>query len=266
MNMTDSAPNQRQNEITDLLRAQDFLSVEELAARFEVTTQTIRRDINQLCEMGAARRLHGGIVRMAGHAGSGSGNMSFRDREVLNRAAKMQIAATVAKHIPNGASVSFGIGTTPRMVAEHLGQHRNLKIVTNNLSIALTMAMQGDFEVTMAGGQLRNSDLDVCSVAAEEMFAGFRVDIAVFGVGGIDPDGTLLDFSGAEVRIREAMRTHARRSFLVLDATKFGRVAHVRGGRIEEASAIFCDAPLPEDMHDFLAQSGAEFVICPPVS
>lgn len=260
LNMAGGRSLNRQAVIVEMLKTRDFLSVDELAQRFEVTTQTIRRDVNGLCDQGVARRRHGGVACPAPH-----GNMSFRDREVLHRAAKMQIGATVARHVPQGASLSFGIGTTPQIVAECLAGHSRLKIVTNNLPIALAAAQNPAFEVAVAGGTVRTGDLDICGPAGEDIFGAYLVDIAIFGVAGVDADGSLLDFSREEVRIREVMMRHSRHSYLVLDASKFGRTAHVRGGRIEDVSAVFCDAELPQGIRDRLAQSGTVMVPCPPL-
>ncbi|PWC26989.1 DeoR/GlpR family DNA-binding transcription regulator [Teichococcus aestuarii] len=260
LNIAATPSRSRQAMIAEMLKTRDFLRVDELAQHFEVTTQTIRRDINGLCEQGVARRRHGGIT-CPGHCG----NMSFRDREVLNRAAKRQIGAAVAREVPDGACISLGIGTTPQIVAECLGRHRGLKIVTNNLPLALAAAQNPEFEVAIAGGTVRTGDLDVCGPAGEELFSAYLVDIAIFGVGGVDADGSLLDYSREEVRIREVMMRHSRRSFLVLDASKFSRAAHVRGGRIEDVSAVFCDAALPPAIRERLAQSGTAVVPCPPI-
>lgn len=260
MNIAGTPSQSRQALIAEMLRRRDVLRVDELAQHFAVTTQTIRRDINGLCEQGMARRLHGGITGRAA-----DGNMSFRDREVLNRAAKQQIGAAVARQVPNGACISFGIGTTPQIVAECLSGHRGLKIVTNNLPLALAAAQNPEFEVAIAGGIIRSGDLDVCGGGGEELFGSYLVDIAIFGVGGVDADGSLLDYSREEVRIREVMMRHSRRSFLVLDASKFGRAAHVRGGRIEDVSAVFCDGALPPAIRARLAQSGTAIMPCPPL-
>jgi DeoR family transcriptional regulator, glycerol-3-phosphate regulon repressor len=250
----------RQAAIVEMLRTRDFLRVDELARFFAVTTQTIRRDINDLCDQGAARRRHGGIAGTPP-----SGNMSFREREVMNRAAKQRIGAAVAALVPDGACVSLGIGTTPQVVAECLAGHRGLKIVTNNLPLALAAAQNPEFEVAIAGGTVRAGDLDVCGLSGEELFSAYLVDIAIFGVAGVDEDGSLLDYSREEVRIREVMMRHSRRSFLVLDGSKFGRAAHVRGGRIEDVSAVFCERDLPPGIRARLAQSGTAVVPCPPL-
>ena len=122
----------RQTEIVELVREQGFVSVDALSDRFDVSTQTIRRDLTTLCDHGLARRRHGGI-ELPTH----TENISYKSRQVLARAAKLAIGREVARHVGNGASLAFSIGTTPQVAAEALLQHRELRIFTNNLNIAV---------------------------------------------------------------------------------------------------------------------------------
>lgn len=245
----------RQSAIAGMLRNRDFISVEELATHFAVATQTIRRDLVVLCDQGIARRRHGGIESVAR-----SGNLAFKDRRVLNREAKQSIAAAVAARVGDGESISLGIGTTPQFVAEALLSHRRLKIVTNNLPLALMVGQSSDFAVAIAGGTVRGSDLDVCGSSVDSFFSSYKVDVAIFGVAGVDEDGSLLDFSEDEVRVREAMMRNCRRSYLVLDSSKFTRPAHVHGGRIDQVTAVFCEAEPPAAIRRMLDQSGVQFI------
>lgn len=245
----------RQMAIAEMLRSRDFISVEELAAHFAVATQTIRRDLVALCDQGVARRRHGGIESL-----TRSGNLTFKDRRVLNREAKQSIAAAVASRVSDGEAISLGIGTTTQFVAEALLSHRQLKIVTNNLPLAVMVGQNSDFSLAIAGGVVRGGDVDVCGPTVDGFFASYKVDIAIFGVGGIDEDGSLLDFSEDEVRAREAMMRNCRRSYLVLDSSKFSRPAHVHGGRIDQVTAVFCETEPPTAIREMLEQSGVQLV------
>lgn len=246
----------RQMAIAEMLHSRDYISVEELARHFAVATQTIRRDLVALCDQGLARRRHGGIERVVQ-----TRNLDFKDRRVLNREAKQSIATAVARHVRDGESVSLGIGTTPQFVAEALLSHRDLKIVTNNLPLALMVGQSAaDFTLAIAGGKVRHGDLDVCGHSVDAFFSSFKVDVAIFGVAGVDEDGSLLDFSEEEVRVRQAMLRNCRKSYLVLDCSKFTRPAYVHGGRIDEVTAVFCDADPPATIRRMLDQSGVQFV------
>lgn len=248
---------ERQTQIAEMIRQKDFISVDELATHFEVAAQTIRRDVNLICERGIARRLHGGIQRL-----KVTGNTAYSYRQILNSDAKQTIAREVALHVPNGSALAFSVGTTPEIVSRALLGHDHLRIFTNNLNIAMLGCHHNGFEVTIAGGRVRNGDRDVLGVGMETLFKAYKVDIGIYGVAGVDEDGTLLDFYEEEVRARRQILENSRRVFLVLDHTKFGRAAHVRGGRIDEATVVFCDKKPPENICDMLRSSGTELVVC----
>ncbi|MCR9256044.1 MAG: DeoR/GlpR family DNA-binding transcription regulator [Alphaproteobacteria bacterium] len=246
----------RQERIADMVRDADFLDVETLAGQFNVTTQTIRRDLNVLCDYGLARRRHGGVERP-----STVGNLAYSSRQILNTKEKRTIAQAVARLVPNGASLAFSIGTTPELVAEALLGHEGLRIFTNNLNVAMLACTNRSFQVTVAGGTIRNGDRDVLGPEVERFFSGYRVDFGIFGVAGIEEDGALLDFSQDEVLARQAIRQHSRESFLVADFSKFSRRAHVRGGQIEDADHFFCDSPPPAPIVDRLAATGVALTV-----
>jgi len=248
---------ERQAGITELLCDKGFLSVEELSEKYRVTTQTIRRDLAILCDYGLARRRHGGIEKSVTPK-----NLAYRSRQILLRGAKQAIARNVARHIPNGSSVAFSIGTTPEVVALELLHHRGLRIFTNSLNIAMLFCSHSSFEVHIAGGRVRNSDCDVLGPGMEAFLSSYMFDFGIYGVGGVDDNGTLLDFSEEEIRARQRIHENSRAAVLVLDHSKFGRAAHVRGGHITEASMVFCDAPPPPRITAALHGANSQLLIC----
>lgn len=244
----------RQAHILVLVRQGGFQAIEALALLFGVTTQTIRRDVNQLCDRGLCRRRHGGIDMPIE-------NLSYPQRRILHRLAKQAIARCVAEVVPDRASLFIGIGTTPEQCALALAERANLRVMTNNLNAALALSRNPSCEITLAGGRLRNGDHDVIAGEAHGFFGRFCVDIGIYGVGGIAEDGGLLDFNQDEVRMRSELARHCRQRFLVFDHSKFGRGATVRGGHIGEASIVFSDRPVPESIAQMLAQAGVRLVV-----
>ena len=246
----------RQAEIADLVQLTGFASVEELAERFDVTTQTIRRDVNGLCELGILRRTHGGVEPPAA-----AGNIHYATRQILNLGQKKQIAHVVAQHVENGQSLAFSIGTTPEIIMQALLNHEALCIYTNNLNVAFAASANPSFQVTIAGGRLRHGDRDIVGHNAQNFFTHYKVDIGIFGVAGVDEDGTLLDFHEDEVAARQSILSNCRQSFLVLDSTKFSRAAHVRGGHIHDVTRVFTDKPVPHHIATLLAGHGPQVVV-----
>ena len=174
----------RQLRILERLARDGQLSVEPLAVDFEVTPQTIRRDLGVLCDLGLARRRHGGIERpLGGH------NLGHTQRSMLARPAKQAMAAQVVAEIPDGASLALGIGTSVVAVAEALIARRGLRVITNNLQVAQALSSHPDVSVQLAEGQLRPRDLDVVGSATVAFFTRHQVDIAVPDVAGWMPRG-----------------------------------------------------------------------------
>lgn len=233
----------RQQEIVDLARRQRRVTVEDLAERFAVTRQTIRRDLTDLCDARVLARVHGGAMLVSGVA-----NVNYAARNALAGPQKEELARLCAAEIPDDCSLFMNIGTTTEAVARALGAHRNLMVITNNLNVANTLAQNPYCEVIVAGGVLRRSDNGIIGEATVDFIRQFKVDYAIIGASAIDPDGALLDYDFREVRVAQAIIANARRVFLVADATKFTRSAPVRIAHISEISALFTDAPPPDSI------------------
>lgn len=236
----------RQSEIVAIARASGRVVVEDLAARFGVTVQTIRRDLEGICRAGQLDRVHGGAV-----ARGGVSNIDYAARARMNGVAKAAIGRACAAAIPDNASVILNLGTTTEAVARELLHHRNLTVVTNNMNVANILAYNPGCEVIVAGGALRRSDGGLVGELTVQQFQQFKVDFAVIGASAVDADGDLLDYDLAEVRVSKAIIAQARRVFLVADASKFARVAPVRLCNLAEVEAVFTDAPLPDGLTRF---------------
>jgi DeoR family glycerol-3-phosphate regulon repressor len=242
----------RQHEIVELARAHGRVAVEELAERFAVSPQTIRRDLTELCDAGTLQRVHGGAV-----LGSGVANLGYDARRGMASEEKEAIGRLCAAAIPDNASLFINIGTTTEAVARALLGHRDLMAITNNLNVANIMAMNPNAEVIVAGGVLRRSDAGLIGEATIDFICQFKVDFAIIGSSALDEDGWLLDFDYREVRVSRAIIENAREVCLVADASKFARSAPVRIADIASISTFFTDRAPPER---FTARCAAEGV------
>lgn len=246
----------RQAAILETAQARGRVMVDELAELLRVSAHTVRRDINALCEQGKLRRLHGGAEFI-----EGSSNLPYAARSSLNVAGKQQIAAHVAHLIPDGATLFFSIGTTPAVVAAAIADREGLTVITNNLNAAMALCEAPDARIILPGGELRLPDRDILGSRALEMFTAYRADFAIFGAAGIDSDGALMDFHVPEVRIRQTARSNARQSILVVDRSKFGRLAPAVGGHVGEADLVVTDARPGADFANVLDRIGERLVI-----
>jgi DeoR family glycerol-3-phosphate regulon repressor len=250
--------NQRQEQIIALVRERGFVAIEALAEHFDVTPQTTRRDINQLCEQGLLRRYHGG----AGLPSSVE-NLAYQTRQVLHLEEKARIARVLAAEIPDNASLFINIGTTTEEIAKALADHKGLRVITNNLNVASILAGNPDFEVIVTGGVVRSRDRGIVGEASIDTILQFKVDFGIIGISGIDDDGTLLDFDYREVRAAQAIIKSSRQVFLATDHTKFGRNAMVRLGHIDQIDAVFTDRVPAQPMMDILAAAEVALYVAP---
>ena len=234
--------NKRQDDILSLAEQEGYVSVENLAEAFTVTQQTIRRDINYLCNQELLVRTHGGAFYS-----SGVNNFAYKSRKYLASDEKSEIANAVAEIIPNHSSVILNIGTTTEKVAESLLSHQGLKVVTNNINIVNIFAHSDDAKVWLAGGKVRKSDSAVIGESTADFIKQFKVDYAVVGVSAIDNDGSLMDFDYEEVIVSKAIFEHCRKLILVADNLKFDRTAPMLIGNISEIDTLVTDIqPSPE--------------------
>lgn len=248
----------RLNEIVALVESRGFRTIDVLAQHFDVTVQTIRRDLNTLAAEGRISRYRGG----AGLPSSNE-NIDYARRKVVNLVAKQRIATRVAADVPEHASLFINIGSTTEQVARALLNHHHLRIITNNLNVARIMSENTDFRVMLTGGMVRNGDGGITGQTTRDMLEQFRADIGIIGISGIDADGVLYDYDIDEVICSQAIIRNARRVFLVTDHTKFGRPALVRVGTLAQISALYTDELPPQPLVKLLASLGVTLHVAP---
>ena len=250
-------PNPRQAALLQEVQRLGSASVETLAERFEVTLQTVRRDIKLLAEDGLLARFHGG----ARVPGSTTENIAYRQRQQLNATAKQRIARAVAKAVPNGCSLIINIGTTTEAIARELLGHRGLRVITNNLNVAAILSDNADCEVIVAGGMVRTRDRGIIGEVTVDFMRQFKVDIGLIGISGIEADGSLRDFDYREVKVARAIIEQSRTVWLAADHSKFNRAAMVELARLAELDMLFTDAEPPAPFPALLVEAGVQCVV-----
>ncbi|WP_274584794.1 DeoR/GlpR family DNA-binding transcription regulator [Neisseria leonii] len=243
---------QRHEHIVGLVRRNGFMPIEELARELDVTPQTIRRDINQLCESGLLRRYHGGAAISDPLA-----HDTFLVQKSRSQNEKSRLADLIAARIPDGASLFMSIGTTIEAVAAALAKTRSqLRIITNNIHVAALLSGRPDYTVIITSGVVRPLDGGITGVATVDFINQFKADYAVLSAASAENDGSLLDFDFKEVSVMQAMMHNARHRCLALDHSKTGRSALVRIGDITEFHTIFTDQTLPAALQKKLTDAG----------
>ncbi|GJL80779.1 MAG: DeoR family transcriptional regulator [marine bacterium B5-7] len=231
----------RQRAIIDIARVEGNVDVDALAARFDVSPQTIRRDLNILCDHEQLKRVHGGAV-----LGNTQVNLGYRARRHIATEAKRRIGALTASLIDDGSSLFINIGTTNEQVARYIGKKHALMVITNNVQVVTRLMGAAGVELIVAGGVVRHEDGGIVGGRATEFLSQFRVDYAIIGASAIDEDGTLLDYDYREVQVARAIIDHARSVILVSDSSKFERSAPIRIENISSVDHFVTDTKPPD--------------------
>lgn len=241
--------NKRQAALVQFLQNKGFVSIDELVRHFDVTPQTIRRDLNLLAQEKVIIRHHGGAESISS---STTENTSYQSRKIMNLQAKEMIAKELVKVIPNGASLFINIGTTTETIARALLNHKNLNIVTNNIHVATILSAKEDFTVIVAAGEVRHRDGGIIGEATCDFISQFQMDFGIIGISAISNDGSLLDFDFREVKVAQAIIDNSDCVLLATDHSKFGRSAMVKQGSITQVDHLFTDIAPPDEIKELL--------------
>jgi DeoR family fructose operon transcriptional repressor len=257
-------PEERQQAIAATVMSQGRASVADLAHAYDVTTETVRRDLAVLDRAGLLRRVHGGAVPVrALHLVE----PSVDERESTRAGHKHAIASAAAEFIPqSGATVLFDAGTTTARVAALLPPDRELLIVTNSVPIAARLASLTSVSLQLLGGQVRGLTQATVGERAVGMLESLRVDIAFIGTNGISVRHGLSTPDPGEAAVKRAMVACANFVVVVADSSKIGREEFVSFAPIDRVDVLVTDSEITPEDRAALTEHGVDVVVAPGVS
>lgn len=245
----------RQKAILAQLQDTGRAMVDDLAQLFETTPQTIRKDLSALAQGNQIVRFHGGAALVAG-----TEYVRFDVRSEIARDEKEAIGRAVAARIPNNSLIVLNAGTTTAAVADALGLHIGLKVVTDSVNMANKLRELIGLEVIVPGGAVRGSDGAILGDAAVDFIRQFRADVAVIGAAAIAQDGALLDYDLREASVSRAIIQGARHVVLAADSLKYRQAAPVEFGHLRQIDTLVTDRACPPDLARLCEDSGTEIV------
>lgn len=247
---------ERQAAIVNQAKAAGRVEVADLAERFQVTPETVRRDLTALERAGLLKRVHGGaiVVDLAGF------EPALAVREVAQTEEKARIARTALDWLPRQGAIALDGGSTTHQFAEILPYDRTLTVVTNNLAIALPLADRTDLTVHIVGGRLRGSTLTTVDEVALDYLRGVHLDVVFLGTNGFSVERGLTTPDSAEAAVKRAFVAAARTKILLTDHTKFGidHFAHV--ANLADIDTIITDSGLSDEAATDLEAAGPKVV------
>ncbi|MFH9247327.1 DeoR/GlpR family DNA-binding transcription regulator [Streptomyces lydicus] len=209
-----SATRRRRERMVELLGAGD-ISVHDLAAEFDVSLSTVRRDLATLAADGRITRTYGGAVDHR------AVERSWHDKEREQRTAKDAIARAAAALVRSGDVVLLDAGTTVARLAHELRDRTDITVVTNGLSTLVELA-DARVEVVVLGGRLRRPNESLLGIRTEQALRRLTPDLAFLGVDGLDPRRGINCPDADQAALKETMAGCARAAWVLADHSKLG--------------------------------------------
>jgi len=246
----------RQSDIVELTHKTGRVNVEQLAQHFDVTSQTIRKDLNDLCDRGILQRVHGGAV-----LSSSVVNYGYKARRELAASEKRRIGLKAASLITDNCSLFINIGTTTEQVAKGLRGKNGVLAISNNINVINILHGDPGIDTIVAGGLVRHSDGGIVGEAAVDFIRQFKVDFAIIGTSAIDEDGSLLDYDYREVKVAKAIIENSRHTILVADNMKYERTAPVRIAHLSQMDSFVTNENPPPRLVQVCHENDVKIII-----
>ncbi len=247
---------ERQSRIRKIVEQRGRVTTVELSSQFDVSESTIRRDLEELNDLGWIQRTHGGAVRI---------ERAAKEPPMLQRIeeghdAKIRIGAAAASLIKDGETIFLGSGTTVLEIVHQLPFDIHLTVITNSLPVINELVKRPNIELIVIGGMLRQSELSMVGHIAEHDVHEFRADKVFMGMRAIDARHGFTNDYLPETMTDRAILSIAPKVIVVADHTKFGKVSSVLVGQITIADVIITDDFGATDYLNELSEIGLEVV------
>jgi DeoR family fructose operon transcriptional repressor len=250
---------ERQQAIADLLTQRGRLSVTELADRFTVTTETVRRDLSTLERAGIVRRVHGGAIPAASLSVL---EVAVNERDQAQSDQKDRVAEAALAYLPvNGGSVLLDAGTTTARLAGLLPLDVPYTVFTNAVPIAGRLAGRGNVDLHLLPGRVRRTTQAAVGEDTVAAISRLRTDVAFVGTNGLSIAHGLSTPDQSEAAAKNAMIRSAQRVVVLADSSKIGHESTVRFGDLEQVDVLITDDGLSADDQTTLKAHDIEVVV-----
>lgn len=247
---------ERRNTILKKLAEEGKVLVADLAKEFDVTEETIRRDLEKLDNDGLAKKTYGGAVKLDNF----NIDLPFHVRKQANVESKEYIASLIADMINDGDYIMLDASTTALYVIKKILNKKNITLITNSIEILLELCNKHEWNILSTGGALKEGGLSLVGYQAEKMISGFHVDLAICSCKGIDDKNGITDSNERDTEIKKAFFKSANKKILAVDSSKFDKASFVKVCSLADVDTIVTNAKPSEIWLDRLKQNDVEII------
>ncbi|MEV7341449.1 DeoR/GlpR family DNA-binding transcription regulator [Streptomyces sp. NPDC093544] len=248
---------ERQQEILRLARDGGRVDVVSLAEEFQVTAETIRRDLKTLDRAGLVRRVHGGAIP----AGRLDFEPDLAEREYTAADEKDRVAQAAVAELPHDGTVILDAGSTIARLAGAVPLEATLTVVTHSLPIAARLADHPGIQLHLVGGRVRHRTRAAVDAWALRAYSEIRADVLFIAANGFSVSYGLTTPDLAEAAVKRATMRAARRVVLLADSSKHGQEHFARFGDLSDVDLLITDRGLSPDNASAIERGGTE-VLC----
>jgi DeoR family transcriptional regulator of aga operon len=248
---------ERHQQILDLLKREGKVAVVELCDKLNVSSVTIRKDLNLLETKNLLFRTHGGATQSNPY----TTDRHVSEKEKMHSAEKMDIGTAAAGMIQEDDCIIIGSGTTVQFLARAIRPAGKLTVITAALNVATELNQHADIEILVLGGILRKSSSSGTGIYAEKMLEDFSCSKLFLGVDGIDLEFGITTTHVMEAQLNRKMIDAAQKTIILTDSSKFGKRGFGRICGLEEVDQIITDKGISEHMLEKLKGMGIEVTI-----
>lgn len=235
---------ERRNEILEKLQTDRRVVVSELSQLYDVSEETIRRDLEKLVNDGYAIKSYGGAVINE----NVNIELPFNIRKNRNIVGKQHIAELVAGLVKDGDSIMLDASTTAVYIAKALQEkgRKNLTVITNSIEIIIELFDVQDWTVLSTGGTSREGSFALVGPQTDRMLGSYHVDKAIISCKGIDVTAGFTDSDDLHANNKRTMLKAAKEKILAIDSSKFDRIAFTEIGTLDDLTTVITNEK-PED-------------------
>jgi len=248
---------ERHTEIVNLLQQEKRVLVSELSKSFAVSEVTIRKDLQELEQMGLCRRFHSGAASIDQTAF----DVPVRQKETENRQQKQQIAKAAVEMLGSCNSIILDAGSTAHFIARFLPRNKKLRVVTNSLLVGAELGEFSNIDLLLTGGNVRHESQALIGPIALASLSKVNVDIAFIGAMGVSARNGFTSATILEAQGKEAMLLAARKKVVVADHSKLNKAAFAPFARIDEVDMLITDYGAPAQAVSELKAAGLNCIL-----
>ncbi len=247
---------ERRNLILQEVHEKKKVVVNELSRQFNVSEETIRRDLERLEDEGHVTKSYGGAV-----INEKSGiDLPFNIRWKANPEGKQKIAELVSREVEDGDHIVLDASTTAVFIAKNLKQKRHLTVITNSIENLLELWDVSGWDVIATGGLLKAGSMSMLGIRAAECIRSYNADKVFFSCKGIDLEKGVTDGNDEIGGIKQNMISAAAKVYLAVDSTKFGKAAFSRICGLSGLDVVVTDKKPDREWLDAFEKAGIQCI------